>query len=84
MLYSHGLRLVAAIGLPYVYPVGFPIELKASDYEIPGHPGKGLARCSWAGWHLGLVPLRYPGEGLAGRSWAGWLLGLIPLGYPGG
>ena len=27
MLYSHGLRLVTIIGLPYVYLVGFPIEL---------------------------------------------------------
>ena len=59
-------------------------DKKASGYEIPGHPGKGMVGRSWAGWPLGFFPLGYPSRGLAGRSWAGWFLGLIPLGYPGG
>ena len=51
---------------------------KASGYEIPGHPSRGLVGRSWAGWILVLVPLGYPGGGLAGHPWVGWLLGLIP------
>ena len=51
---------------------------KASEYEIPEHPGRGLVRRSWVGWLLGLVPLGYPGGGLTGHPWVGWLLGLTP------
>ena len=70
-----------ANGRPYTYTVksrlaasfggvvdreGKLLDKKAFGYEIPGHPSKGLAERSWAGWLLGLIPL-----GLLG--WAGWL-----------
>ena len=54
-----------------------------SGYEVPEHPGGGLAGRSWSGCLLNLVPLGYPGGGLVERSWISCLLDLVPLGYPG-